>query len=40
MVPDNNVKDNLFGPCVMNKAEGYWHCDFTECHNLSSSEAS
>jgi hypothetical protein len=35
----NNVKDNLFNPCVMNKAEGNWHCDFVECYNLSSSEA-
>jgi hypothetical protein len=25
----NDVKDNLFSPCVMDKAEGHWHCDFT-----------
>jgi hypothetical protein len=35
----NNVKDNLFSPCVMDKAEGHWHCDFAERYNLSSSEA-
>jgi hypothetical protein len=35
----NNVKDNLFSPCVMNKVEGHWHCDFVECYNLPSSEA-
>jgi hypothetical protein len=35
----NNVKDNPFSPCVMDEAEGYWHCDFVECYNLPSSEA-
>jgi hypothetical protein len=35
----NNVKDNLFSPCVVDEAEGHWHCDFTECYNLPSSEA-
>jgi hypothetical protein len=35
----NNVKDNLFGPCVMDEDEGHWHCDFAECYNLPSSEA-
>jgi hypothetical protein len=35
----NNVKDNMFSPCVMNKAEGHWHCDFAECYNLASFDA-
>jgi hypothetical protein len=35
----NNVKDNLFGPCVMDEVEGHWHCDFAECYNLPPSEA-
>jgi hypothetical protein len=35
----NNVKYDLFSPCVMNEAEGCWHCDFAECYNLPSSEA-
>jgi hypothetical protein len=35
----NNVKYDLFSPCVMNEVEGYWHCDFAECYNLLSSEA-
>jgi hypothetical protein len=35
----NNVKDNLFSPCVMDKAEGHWHCDFAKRYNLPSSEA-
>jgi hypothetical protein len=35
----NNIKNNLFSPCVMNQAEGYWHCDFAECYYLPSSEA-
>jgi hypothetical protein len=35
----NYVKDNLFSPCVVDEAEGHWHCDFAECHNLPSSEA-
>jgi hypothetical protein len=35
----NNVKEKLFNPCVMDEAEGHWHCDFAECYNLPSSEA-
>jgi hypothetical protein len=35
----NNVKDKLFSPCIMDKAEGHWHCDFVERYNLPSSEA-
>jgi hypothetical protein len=35
----NNVIDNLFSPCVVDEAEGHWHCDFVECYNVPSSEA-
>jgi hypothetical protein len=35
----NNVKDNLFCPCVVNIAEGDWHSYLAERHDLSSSEA-
>jgi hypothetical protein len=35
----NNIKHNLFSPCVVDKFEGYWHSDFAECYNLPSSEA-
>jgi hypothetical protein len=34
----NNIKDNLLCPCVVNVAKGDWHCYFTKCHDLSSSE--
>jgi hypothetical protein len=34
----DNVKDNLFYPCVMNIAEGDWHSYLAERHDLSSSE--
>jgi hypothetical protein len=29
----------LFSSCVVDKSEGYWHCDFSKCYNLPSSEA-
>ena len=35
----NNIKHNLFSPCVVDKPEGHWHCDFAKCYNLPSSEA-
>jgi hypothetical protein len=35
----NNVKHNLFNPCMVDEAEGHWHRDFAECCNLPSSEA-
>jgi hypothetical protein len=35
----NNIKHNLFSPCVVDKSEGYWHCDLAKCYNLPSSEA-
>jgi hypothetical protein len=35
----NNIKHNLFSPCVVDKSEGYWHRDFAKCYNLPSSEA-
>jgi hypothetical protein len=35
----NNMKHNLFSSCIVDKVEGHWHCDFAECCNLSSSEA-
>jgi hypothetical protein len=35
----NNIKHNLFSPCVVDKSEGHWHCDFVERCNLPSSEA-
>jgi hypothetical protein len=35
----NNVKDNMFSPCVMDEAESHWHHDFAECYNLPSFEA-
>jgi hypothetical protein len=35
----DNVKNNLLSSCVVDIAEGNWHCDFAKCYNLSSSEA-
>ena len=35
----DNVKDNLFYPCVVNIAEGNQHCYLAKCHYLPSSEA-
>jgi hypothetical protein len=35
----NNIKHNLFSPCVVNKSESHWHCDLAKCHDLPSSEA-
>jgi hypothetical protein len=35
----NDVKHNLFRPCVVDITEGNLHCHFAKCHNLSSSEA-
>jgi hypothetical protein len=35
----DNVKNNLLSSCVVDIAEGDWHCDFAKCHNLPSSEA-
>src|SRR5688572_5851111 len=30
----NNIKDNLLCPCVVNVAEGDWHCYLAKCHYL------
>jgi hypothetical protein len=35
----NDIKHNLFSPCIMDKAKGHWHCDLAKCYNLPSSEA-
>jgi hypothetical protein len=35
----NNIKHNLFSPCVMDKSEGHWHYDLAKCYDLPSSEA-
>jgi hypothetical protein len=35
----NNIKHNLFSPCVVDKSEGYWYRDLAKCYNLPSSEA-
>jgi hypothetical protein len=35
----NNVKNNLLSSCIVDIAEGNWHCDFAKCHNLPSSKA-
>jgi hypothetical protein len=34
----NNIKYNMLCPCVVNVAEGDWHCYPAKCHNLFSSE--
>jgi hypothetical protein len=35
----NDVKDNLFIPCVVDITEGNSHCHFTKCYNLPPPEA-
>jgi hypothetical protein len=35
----DNIKHNLFSPCVVDKSKSYWHCDLAKCYDLSSSEA-
>ena len=35
----NNVKHNLFSPCIVDEAEGHWHRDLAERYNLPSFEA-
>jgi hypothetical protein len=35
----DNIKHNLFSPCIVDKSEGHWHSDLAKCYNLPSSEA-
>jgi hypothetical protein len=38
-IPVDNIKNNLLSPCVVHMAKGNLYCDFAQCHNLPSSEA-
>src|SRR5688572_25293730 len=35
----NNIKHNLYSPCIVDKSESHWHRDLAECYNLPPSEA-
>ena len=31
----DNIKHNLFSPCVVNKSESHWHCDLDKIHDAT-----